>query len=305
MTLFSRKLTARSIFGLLLFVIGIAAIVYDFDAKTRHRALISFFSSATSVKAVDDLATLEGKLVYAVGKPTGAKPIVDPDLGLKFDALYLRREVEIYQWVAYGSKKRKYRTQWVSRPVDSTKFKRPDGHTNRGSLEFSNYEARAEGVLINGIPVDTSYLSDPKAKIVSVTEDMRSQLRPNIRDRYALQNGRLVEGGPVAVGRSDPERVGANRVSYFAISPSRGLALGFMREGRIVPANVEEYGNVGEFVVGWKDLSPKISRMERDFAGDRAMRLGFSIGMFLLAVIFIIRDFKTARKIVPPIKFGR
>lgn len=305
MTIFRRKLTTITIFGILALAAGAATFGLDVYFEARQQELLAFITGATAVRSGDDLVKLEGKLVYAAGKPTASRTLADPDLGLQFGTVSLTRETEIYQWIQDGHKHPKYRTVWVDSPVDSRSFKRPVGHENHGDVEFPAYGDRAEALSVAGIPVDPSFVASVKERLVPITEDMLSQLPESVRSRYVLDNGRLVETAPVRSGQSDPSRVGTNRISYRALAPSDGVVVGFMHDGRIVPGETDPYGPVGEYIPGASDLTSTITGIEEENAGVHTMRLFSSFAMMFLALGMVARDFSTASVVEKPLKFGR
>jgi hypothetical protein len=305
MTIFRRNLTTLSLFGVLALAAGAATFGLDFYFEARQQELLAFITGATPVRSGDDLAKLEGRLVYAAGKPTATRTMADPDLGLQFGTISLTRETEIYQWIQDGHKHPKYRTVWVDAPVNSKSFKRPDGHENRGDLEFQPYGDRSEAVTVSGVSVDPSFIASVKERLVPITENMLSQLPESVRSRYVLDHGRLVETAPVRTEQSDPARVGTNRISYRAMAPNAGVVVGFMHDGRIVPGETDPYGRVGEYIPGATDLSSTITGIEEANAGGHTMRLASAFAMIFLALGMVGRDFSTAKVVEKPLRFGR
>lgn len=198
MTVFRRKLTTLSLFGLLALTAGAAGFGLDSYFEARQQELLTFITSATAVSSGDDLGRLEGKLVYTAGKPTATRVLVDPSL--------LDRE---------------------------------------------------------------------EARLIPVTESMFPQLPANVREPYVIDHGRLVEGGTVLSGKSDPARVGATRLSYRAVAPKESLVVGFMRDGRIVPGETAAYGRIGAYIPGASDLS---GALFRDFSTAQVVENPLKLG---------------------------
>lgn len=93
--------------------------------------------SVTEVKAGAVQPDKEGKLVEFSGKADTDEVLADEDFGVSANAVRLSRSVEIFQWVQHKEEddddKRptySYRTDWVSEPVDSSRFDQPAGHQN-------------------------------------------------------------------------------------------------------------------------------------------------------------------------------
>ena len=104
--------------------------------------------SMPSVEKLDP--AFEGKLVHTHGHATTTLAVSDPLFGIAPPppVLALERKVEFFQWVEHSqSETRKklgggtetvttynYETEWVRNPVDSTRFKNPQGHDNTLSI---------------------------------------------------------------------------------------------------------------------------------------------------------------------------
>jgi hypothetical protein len=292
MAIFGRKLTILS--GISAMIIAGAACVcgidnYFGDRGTEYR---SFLTGAAQVKGGDDLSKLEGKLVYAVGKPSPSQAMADPDLGLKFDVLSLRREDEIYQWFEQSRKHRRYVPGWADAPIRSADFRIPEGHANRGRVEFASYGDRSADVLVGGVAVDPSYMASVREKALWVTDDMLAALPESVRSRYVLDQGRLVEGTPVPPGSRDTAKIGTNRITFTGTAPMPGVVVGI-------------FGHIGEFIPGAVDLKSTINSVENAEADAHWWRLSSSIALLVLAGAAFGRDFATAPVERKPIKFGR
>ncbi|NTF17904.1 hypothetical protein G6L37_05775 [Agrobacterium rubi] len=305
MTIFRRQLTFMTAIGAIMVAIAVSIFAFDFHVQRRDQDALAFIASAVAVKKGDDLANLEGRLVYAVGRPQPSRQMSDPDMGIVFDALAISREGEIYQWTQRGGKNPKYRAEWSDAALDSRSFKRPEGHQNKGAVEFASYADRSEGVTVDGVAVDPAFLASEKSRLVHVTEDMLSNVRPGIRKRYVLDRGRLVEGGPVASGKSDPLRIGTNRVTFRAVMPREGIVVGFMHDGRIVPGDTEIYGAVGAYIPGASDLPRSILGIDESHEQGHVLRLLSALAVAALAGGIVFRDFATANVVEKPLKFGR
>ena len=88
--------------------------------------------------------SLEGKLVYSSGPVKTSEVLSDPIFAVSKNALWLRRDAEMYQWKEDSkSETRKtlgggeettttysYHLVWEDHRIDSSQFKRRDGHEN-------------------------------------------------------------------------------------------------------------------------------------------------------------------------------
>ena len=93
---------------------------------------------------------MNGRLVHATGKAETDDVLVDDVFGVSVNAISLKRNVEMYQWVeeSHTTEKKKlggklektttytYKKDWVSQAIDSSGFKE-SGHDNPASMEFA------------------------------------------------------------------------------------------------------------------------------------------------------------------------
>ena len=108
------------------------------DSKTHADALDEAIETVQEISASPVMAN-DGKLVAARGKITATQPVVDIDFNVRSNAVGLRRDVSMYQWVEYedseGSGRRRkttyrYEQEFSSVYYDSSQFHQPAGHTN-------------------------------------------------------------------------------------------------------------------------------------------------------------------------------
>lgn len=114
-------------------------------AVQTYRALAEGAGIVVSVApdAIDPAQ--EGKLVHVSGAVTADTVPVDTLTGVSAEgAVAVNRTVEMYQWVEHSESKTEkslggseetvttytYSKEWSDRPVDSSKFKQPEGHEN-------------------------------------------------------------------------------------------------------------------------------------------------------------------------------
>ena len=118
--------------------------------------------------------------MYITGLAEPTTNIKDSSFGVEaVDKTRLGREVEMYQWVETKSSKKEkqlgggtktvttysYNTQWRTSLIDSTAFKKPEGHTNPTSMPYVTQQFYSDVVLgafelptdiVNFFPSDTS-----------------------------------------------------------------------------------------------------------------------------------------------------
>ena len=105
----------------------------------------------------------EGRLVHLSGAAATNESLTDVELGpTAAGSLRLRRTVEMYQWKEESKSETKkklgggeettttytYSKAWSSSLIDSSKFQKPDGHTNPESLPVESETFTAEGIHV-------------------------------------------------------------------------------------------------------------------------------------------------------------
>jgi hypothetical protein len=174
--------------------------------------------SAERVDAAND-----GKLVYLTGMLSIGGPVADAEFGVKASAVRLSRHVEMYLWKEEthsesktklgGGEERtttyKYVREWSDKPVDSTKFKEPRGHTNP-SMTYRSREAISPGTRLGAFVVPDGMLSGfGDAKPLPATDAQAGALQIRVNKPVASIDGVLY------VGR-DPSQpaVGDMKISF-------------------------------------------------------------------------------------------
>lgn len=168
----------------------------------------------------------DGKLIHASGMLTSDGPVADREFGLEVAAVRLQRQVDMYQWkeeTATESRTRfgggeertttyKYVRAWSDKPVDSTRFKEPRGHSNP-PMPFQSQEAVAPGIRLGAFAVPAS-LTDSfgDTRPLPATDAQAAGLEARLKAPVAAIDGIL------HVGR-DPTQpaVGDIRVSFLIV----------------------------------------------------------------------------------------
>ncbi|MEI9408967.1 TMEM43 family protein [Mesorhizobium salmacidum] len=133
------------IFGLLLIVLMVIGLFWNEGrAVQTARSLAEGSGAVVSVEADSSDAANEGKLVHVSGPVTADSSLSDPDFGITAQGLRLSRGVEMYQWKEESKSETtkklgggeetettySYSKVWDDSQIDSSDFKKPDGHQN-------------------------------------------------------------------------------------------------------------------------------------------------------------------------------
>ncbi|MDX2081155.1 MAG: TMEM43 family protein [Terrimicrobiaceae bacterium] len=134
-----------ALFGLVAFLLSFALLFWNEGrAVQRAKTLEAGERHVVSVAASPILPENDGRLVHVTGEVTAGAAVADPVFGLEWEALRLRRSVEMFQWVEESKSETReklgggeettttytYSKRWESSPVDSSAFAQPAGHQN-------------------------------------------------------------------------------------------------------------------------------------------------------------------------------
>lgn len=196
-------------------------------AVRRAKSLAEGGGAVVSVTADRVDLAHEGALVHVSGAAETEEILQDPAFGVSVFGLHLERRVEMYQWrenreretekkVGGGTETRttySYERVWSDDPIDSSGFKRPEGHTNPGSFPVSPRAVTASRVFLGAYRLPPSVVNrlrdfeplDPPAK---------DALPEEIRDRSRVREDLVYVG-------EDPARpeVGDLRIRFAYVPP--------------------------------------------------------------------------------------
>lgn len=198
-------------------------------AVTTANSLKEGAAAVVNVAADKVDAANEKKLVHVSGDAKAAEPVVDPNYGISVPALRLVRSEEIYQWVEDTKKETRqkvgggeettttysYSKKWTDKTVNSTEFKKPEGHTNEGELIAGDANISAEKVTLGAFQVPESLvrqMGDPTKHPVTAAdvEKLPADLKADAH----------VSGGVFFFGaKPDAPQVGDVRVSFEIVKP--------------------------------------------------------------------------------------
>nr|WP_321451792.1 TMEM43 family protein [uncultured Carboxylicivirga sp.] len=180
----------------------------------------------------------DGKLVHLTGKVLTDKILNDAEFDINVNALKLRRNIEMYQWVEEtkkekekeigGSEKTKttysYVKKWTSTLEKSASFKVPEGHMNPTSFPYSKYTITADKAKIGEYLLPESLLSDiSNFKPYAVHKiDTAKFKNATILNEGSVELGSGVEISQkifIGNGSSTSPEVGDVKVSFQIIEP--------------------------------------------------------------------------------------
>ncbi|MGX5847278.1 TMEM43 family protein [Mesorhizobium sp. PL10] len=160
------------IFGLILIVLMVIGLFWNEGCAVQTaRSLAEGSGAVVSVGADSVDAANDGKLVHVSGPVTADSGLADPDFGIAAQGLRLSRSVEMYQWKEESKSETtkklgggeetvttySYSRVWDDSQIDSSDFKKPDGHQNPSMAIHSRTFQIPQGKLV-AFDLDTPVL---------------------------------------------------------------------------------------------------------------------------------------------------
>jgi hypothetical protein len=208
--------------------VALAALAWMNASRVRayFDALGSKSAGPVSVAADNVDPVNEGRRVRIVGKLETGAPARDEELGVGANAAILLRKVEMYQWREHcGSGDCTYEAAWSAQPIDSLKFRHPEGHENP-SQRLVDARFASDSLRVGAFSV----AADVAVQGATIDLPVRTgDLRPNLAASFSEANGALYAGG-------DPvhPKVGEVRVSYAIVPPGNIELSGVQRGSSLV-----------------------------------------------------------------------
>ena len=194
--------------GLLLFVLSFPTLFCNEGrAVTTAKSLTEGAGAVVSVSADRVDPGNEGKLVHMTANATTGETLVDPEFGVSANAIKLERHAEMYQWEEEKKSETKkklgggeetvttynYRKAWSPRLIDSSSFKKPEGHSNPATMPVESQSWTASKVTLGAFTLSEGLVGqldkkedhriDDKA-VAALPSAMRNRVKPSAGSYY-------------------------------------------------------------------------------------------------------------------------
>jgi tetratricopeptide (TPR) repeat protein len=228
------------LFGLVLFFAAFPLLFWNEGRSVkRYKTLKDGSGLVVSIPAdAVDMAN-NGKLIHVSGLAETGDTLIDPELQVSTVALKLRRTVKMYQWdeesktkteKKLGGGERKvttysYRKIWSENLIDSSRFKKPRGHENPGSMPITSKSFVAKNVTLGGFTLSKSLLNGINTYQPISGIDIRGFSGVGGRDC-------VTDGGKYYCGK-DPARpkIGDFQIGYSEV-PSTPVSIVAQQQGK-------------------------------------------------------------------------
>jgi hypothetical protein len=233
-----KGLFAGALFGLACIAVAIGLQFWN-EGRAQRRATV--LEAAAQMAVPIQQAKGSAALAHASGRATAAAPVHDPVFEVSAQALGLRREVEMYQWVerrekrADGSTREydvfRYEQAWSDDNQNSNDFDQPDGHRNPPPPMFGSEQFKVAEVRLDARPLDPLIAADIDGwEALPVTP---AQLPPNLAASFSAADGWLFSGESI---RSPA--LGDVRVRFEQIPEGPISVLAALESEQLRPATV-------------------------------------------------------------------
>jgi hypothetical protein len=259
--------------GVLLFLV--AAVIIGANEFQNARTVKLIRECATSVASIPNTpvnAANESRLVHTTGEAALGKTMIDEELGLSFEALRVRRKVEMYQWkeeektrtaettvertekteaVGKGKKKKEeptvetttstkkehytiYPKTWSEEAIDSSRFKDAEHHENP-AMELKSGVLTAQQARLGNFSVNERLLEklDRFEKWAPTAAGAAKVSEKLGRKVIATEDGLYFGKNPAA-----PE-IGDVRLGFSIISPQTLSVIGQQSGNELIPFDSE------------------------------------------------------------------
>ncbi|MBN1186742.1 MAG: TMEM43 family protein [Bacteroidales bacterium] len=298
------------LFGLILIIGGIWLLSWN-EGRTikTKRALNEGAEQVVSVDASTILPGNENLLIHISGMAETSVTLTDSKFGVSANAIHLKRDVEMYQWVEDSESKSEkkvggaeetsttytYKKEWSGSLSNSSDFKKPEGHTNPSAMPYDDDMVSAADVFIGKYKLSTNLISS-----ISGYEplDISSLNVSNIPDAK-------LEGNRIFIGKgseASPE-IGDVRINFSIVSPKVVSAVGKQTASTISSFTVSNGKDISMLYVGNLTADEMFTKAKKSnkITGYLLRLLG--LVLLIAGFNFIFRPIAVLSDVVP--FFGR
>jgi hypothetical protein len=217
--------------GIVMVVVGVVLLWFN-EGRAVRTAKGLKQGAAAVVTVVPTLldSSKEGRLVHMTGEATTTEQLSDPDFGVSGTAIALRRAVEMYQWKesSHSEKKKKlgggeetvttytYDKAWSSSAIDSSSFKKPEGHENPGPFKVEEQMFRASQVTLGAYTLSPGLLDK-----MTDFQPLPITSMAGVRIARGSFAGMTISNGALYLGANPASPVvGDTRVSFSLVKPA-------------------------------------------------------------------------------------
>ncbi len=268
----------------------------EYRTVHRSRGLAEAKEIVETIPDANALASeLDQKLVHLSGFADTEETLVDGEFFVRQKALHLARRAEMFQWVEKEKKNSEnnqkeytYSYAWVNEPVDSSRFRQPNGHENP-SMPFRGMKVSAENVLVGAYKLDNDLRDqiDAWAPVEIPEEAIKENLPDEKQESYLFRNNELFIG---VDGTPEPERpqIGDMRIQFEAVMPTDVSFVAQLRGGTFGEFRTSNGEAIHDLYLGTLSAEDVMQRLETENTvlawGLRILGLAICVGGFAMCL---------------------
>lgn len=297
------------LFGLGLLVVGVVLLFWNEGRTVERRKALN--EGAAIVKSISpqrvDPAN-EGALVHLTGDAVTEETLVDGDFGVQASAIRMRRKVEMFQWREEQETRTEkklgggetqtvtytYSKTWSSSPIDSSRFKKPQGHENPAAPAYGSTSYAARNVKIGAFTLPPSLVGEMDA-----WRPLPLQAVPANLPAHLARQARLAGGGLYIGTSPNAPEIGDLRISFAIVPPSQVSLFAGQRGDSFAPYATRSGGQLERLDMGALSAEQMFAQTQRE--NTMLMWLLRGVGLLLLVIGFnlILRPISVFMDVVP------
>jgi len=220
--------------GLALFAASFVLLFWNEGNTVKTaRGLTEVASQVVSIPSDPVDPAMEDKLVHLTGEATTDESLADDALGVSGVVIKLQREVEIYQWEedeSSSSERRvggrktstktySYKKVWSKGRVDSSSFKKLEGHENTGSITWPGKTLTAKKVTLGAFDLSPGLVGQIGGyEDMPVTQDVLDALTADVKAKVQLAGSGYYVPASSGASPASPQ-IGDQRIKFRVVKP--------------------------------------------------------------------------------------
>jgi len=294
--------------GLIIFLIAFPLLFWNEGrAVKRHKTLKEGAGSIITITSDSVDSANAGQLVHVTGKADTEEVLTDSTFGISVNGLKLKRSVKMYQWketskstgkkkVGGGKKTTKtysYSRVWSDDLIDSTSFKRSDGHKNPGSMAYQSTQRVAKDVSFEAFTLP-SFLVSKINNYETLPVDSDSPLPEELNGKAKVHN----EGYYIGVDPASP-KVGDLRVAFSVARPVEVSVVAQQVDSTFERYTAKTGGTIGLLQTGIHSSEAMIQQAQANNKVLTWVLRGVGFLLMLIGLTLILKPLSVIADVLP------
>lgn len=236
------------IFGLILILVGIALLWWNEGRAVRTaKGLTEGAGVVQSVSASNSSSQSNGQLIHLTSRVNTSDVLMDPMFNIEVNALGLKRQVEMYQWVESSSSETdkklggaeettttyNYERQWSDKHISSDGFKVREGHINPSNLPIKSQTFLANSANAGNFQLSPSLISRLSGFQAYSFVPPKVVMNMTVERTYVDRDGKQQVAAYMGLGSQANPKVGDIRVVYDILHPAEYSIIAQNNNGRL------------------------------------------------------------------------